>query len=106
MGYQVWSSVLGQSLTTVSYNESKLKTMVYAGGALIATQVRGATADIVTFHTADPVTGTTMLMGDNGTYTYKEESEPLGQRSSRLTLRVFGVLMVRGFLINIENYII
>src|SRR5690606_4066691 len=72
--YQVWSSVLGKSLTTVSYNESKLKTMVYAGGALIATQVRGATADIVTFHTADPVTGTTMLMGDNGTYTYKEES--------------------------------
>src|SRR5690606_28242337 len=37
-------------------------------------------SDNVVFHTADPVTGTTMLMGDNGTYTYKEESEPLGQR--------------------------
>ena len=32
------------------------------------------------FHTADPVTGTTMLMHDTGTGNYKEESEPLGQR--------------------------
>src|SRR5690606_5014584 len=37
-------------------------------------------SDSVAFPTADPVTGTTMLMGDNGTYTYKEEAEPLGQR--------------------------
>ena len=46
----------------------------------VATQVRSTMSDNVVFHTADPVTGTTMLMGDNGTYTYKEESEPLGQR--------------------------
>src|SRR5690606_173714 len=72
--YQVWSSVLGKSLTTVDPQENKLETQVYAGGALIATQVHSTMSDDVVFHTADPVTGTTMLMGDNGTYTYKEES--------------------------------
>jgi hypothetical protein len=64
----------------VDTQENKLETQVYAGGALIATQVRSTTSDNVVFHTADPVTGTTMLMGDNGAYTYKEESEPLWQR--------------------------
>src|SRR5690606_25421513 len=56
--YQVWSSVLGKSLTTVGTDGGKLETQVYAGGALIATQVRSTMSDNVVFHTADPVTGT------------------------------------------------
>lgn len=76
--YQVWSSVLGSSLTTVDSSGAKLETKLFAGGAHIATQ-QGSNTSIV-FNTADPVTGTTAFFGGTGTYAVKdEETEPLGQ---------------------------
>ena len=60
--YQIWSSVLESSLTTITPAGNKLETKVFAGGAVIAKQKRyvdGSTNyDSIDWTTADPVTGT------------------------------------------------
>lgn len=77
VSYQVWSSVLGKSLTTVEPNGDLIGTKVFAGGAHIAT------GDV--WKTADPVTGTTAFYAGDGTFAQKEtESEPLGGQSIEL----------------------
>jgi hypothetical protein len=73
--YQVWSSVLGQSLTTVLPNGNKFESNVYAGGAVIAIN----NANGVGWKTADPVTGTVGHVGGVSGTTV-EEFEPLGQQ--------------------------
>ncbi len=81
LSYQVWSSVLGTSLTTVNPNETKKDTKVFAGGAQIATD-----DGTIVWKTADPVTGTSALYAGDGTTAIKEEeSEPLGGQSIELT---------------------
>jgi YD repeat-containing protein len=78
--YQVWSTVLGSSLTTVKSDETKEETKVFAGGAVIARQ--GANG--IGWVTADPVTGTTGNLSDTGGFT--EEIEPLGQKIEKVDL--------------------
>ena len=79
-GYQVWSSVLGTSLTTVKADGGQIETKVFAGGAHIATQ-NGDGSESLTFRTADPVTGTVASFGGPSSGAAKEEeSEPLGQQ--------------------------
>ncbi len=81
LSYQVWSSVLGTSLTTVNPNETKKDTKVFAGGAQIATD-----DGTIVWKTADPVTGTSAFYAGNGTVAQKEEeTEPLGGQSIELT---------------------
>ncbi len=84
--YQVWSTVLGSSLTTITPSGEKLETKVFAGNALIGKQVRGVVnnqpIDVLEWRTADPVTGTVGKFGystEFGTIFIKEETEPLGQ---------------------------
>jgi YD repeat-containing protein len=72
--YQVWSTVLGSSLTTVKSDETKVETKVFAGESVIA--VQGANG--VLWKTADPVTGTTGSLTETGGET--EDAEPLGQK--------------------------
>ena len=77
--YQVWSSVLGSSLTTVNASGGKVETKVFAGGTHIATQ-QGDGGGIV-YSTADPVTGTVGQFSGSGSTAQKlEESEPFGQK--------------------------
>ncbi len=77
--YQVWSSVLGSSLTTVNASGGKVETKVFAGGTHIATQ-QGDGGGIV-YSTADPVTGTAGQFSGSGSTALKfEESEPFGQK--------------------------
>ena len=75
--YQVWSSVLGSSLTTINTNGTKSSTKVFAGNAVI-----GGEGTNFGWRTADPVTGTVgsfSYTAEYGTHFYKEETEPLGQ---------------------------
>ncbi len=76
--YQVWSTVLGSSLTSVKPDGSKWETKIFAGGALIAKE--GATGPH--WLTSDPVTGSTATWRkiDTDWLTSVEETEPLGQR--------------------------
>lgn len=68
--YQVWSSVLGTSLTTVTPQGAKDETKVFAGGTHIATQAGG-----VMFVTADPVTGTVgSFSGSSSTGVIEQEA--------------------------------
>ena len=84
-GYQIWSTVLGNALTTLAPAGTKLETNVYAGGALIAKQKRyteGSTNyDSIDWSTADPVTGTVgkYSYSSSGSATATENTEPLGQ---------------------------
>jgi len=82
-GYQVWSSVLGSSLTSVNTSGEKVETKVFAGGTHIATQyeMNPATTsdDSLTFITADPVTGSVANYSSSGASADIEETEPLGQ---------------------------
>ena len=78
--YQVWSTVLGASLTIVKTNGDKIETKVFAGCTHIATQNADGGEQML-FHTADPVTGTTGIFGGTSSAGFKEEeSEPLGQQ--------------------------
>ncbi len=78
--YQVWSSVLGSSLTTVDTSGGRVETKVFAGGTHIATQT-SEFGDHIVFNTADPVTGTTASYGGSASTGNKdEESEPLGHK--------------------------
>lgn len=72
--YQVWSTVLGSSLTEITSSGDKLATKVFAGGAVIATEAGGAN-----WRTSDPVTGTTGVLSEGGNFS-TEEIEPLGQK--------------------------
>ncbi len=74
---QVWSTVLGASLTTVMPSGDKHSTKVYAGGAVIAVENQG----IASMKTADPVTGTVAnyVYYDSEFSSSTEEQEPLGQ---------------------------
>ncbi|MGI8641405.1 MAG: FG-GAP-like repeat-containing protein, partial [Pyrinomonadaceae bacterium] len=74
--YQIWSSVLGSSLTQVLPSGDKYETKVFAGGAVIAKQVSGA----VEWTTSDPITGTVAKVGSGGAVGLTEEYEPLGQK--------------------------
>ncbi|MBK8812060.1 MAG: hypothetical protein IPN69_15210 [Acidobacteria bacterium] len=76
--YQVWSTVLGSSLTSVKPDETKWETKIFAGGALIAKE--GATGPH--WMTSDPVTGSTVTWRkiDSVWSTSVEETEPLGQK--------------------------
>lgn len=76
--YQVWSSVLGSSLTTVEPDGDQIETKVFAGGTHIATQ--DAQLSQIVYTTADPVTGTVGKLFGSGSTTDVEESEPLGQK--------------------------
>ncbi|MCC6328623.1 MAG: hypothetical protein IT174_08910 [Acidobacteria bacterium] len=82
-GYQVWSSVLGSSLTSVNTSGEKVETKVFAGGTHIATQyeMNPATTsdDSLTFITADPVTGSVARYSGSGASADIDETEPLGQ---------------------------
>ncbi|MCC6328627.1 MAG: hypothetical protein IT174_08930, partial [Acidobacteria bacterium] len=82
-GYQVWSSVLGSSLTNVNTSGEKVETKVFAGGTHIATQyeMNPATTsdDSLTFITADPVTGSVANYSSSGASADIDETEPLGQ---------------------------
>lgn len=84
-GYQVWSSVLGASLTTITPQGNKLETSVYAGGAVIAKQKRfvdNTNYDSIDWTTADPVAGTVAKFSYSaeGSGTGLENTEPLGQK--------------------------
>jgi len=85
---QVWSSVLGSSLTTITPDGNKSETKVFAGGTLIAKQQRivinNQNSDSIEWTTADPVTGTTGKFNYTPDTNYHglEEIEPLGQRLS------------------------
>jgi hypothetical protein len=76
--FQVWSTVLGASLTSVLPNETKSSTSIYAGGTLIA----GEGVNGVGWKTADPVTGTLGSYMYYSTFTDAStvENEPLGQQ--------------------------
>ncbi len=86
--YQIWSSVLGASLTSVLSNGTKFETKVFAGGALIAKQrhvvENNQNYDSIEWTTADPVTGTIGRYNytSAGNTRFKEETEPLGQKIS------------------------
>jgi YD repeat-containing protein len=86
--FQVWSSVLGSSLTTVTPDGNKFETKVFAGGAVIAKQKRfvgnNQNYDSIEWTTADPVTGTVGKFSytAEGSVRIKEEIEPLGQKIS------------------------
>lgn len=75
--YQVWSSVLKISLTSLYPNESKSETQILAGGAVIAAQVDGT----VEWRSSEPVTGTSAVYNYSGfgSSSLVKESEPLGQ---------------------------
>ena len=87
--YQVWSSVLGSSLTAITASGNKLETKIFAGNALIAKQFRyvenNQTYDRIEWRTADPVTGTVGVFAYNsqGGGFNTEENEPLGQRVNK-----------------------
>lgn len=72
-GYQVWSTVLGQSLTMLNADGTKQTTKVFAGGAVIARQGSGGAS----WTTADPVSGTVANLWATGSNT--EQTEPIGQ---------------------------
>ncbi len=74
---QVWSTVLGASLTTVMPSGAKHSTKVYAGGAVIAVENEG----IASMKTSDPVTGTVAnyVYFESEFSSSTEEQEPLGQ---------------------------
>lgn len=65
--FQIWSSVLGKSLTTVTPAGNKLETNVFAGGAVIAKQGRyvenNTNYDSINWTTVEPVTGGTEPLG-------------------------------------------
>ncbi|HEY0429705.1 MAG TPA: hypothetical protein VGC76_18125, partial [Pyrinomonadaceae bacterium] len=82
--YQLWSTVLGSYLSEMTQTGKKSKTKVFAGGAVIAEQVRkpGASTDIdaVEWIHADPVSGSTTRVGKEGAEYYRTEYEPLGSQ--------------------------
>ena len=88
-GYQVWSTVLGASLTTVNTVGNKRHTKVFAGGAHIATQdANGTTStgdDRILFTSADPVTGTKVTFNytDGTSYFAREDTEPARRSADR-----------------------
>lgn len=77
--YQVWSTVLGSSLTKIQPDGTKWETKVFAGGAVIAKQ--NDATDTVEWMTSDPVTGTEgkFRYTSSGGDAVIEEHEPLGQ---------------------------
>lgn len=79
-GYQVWSTVLGSSLTSLYASGYKKETRVFAGGMTIATQGSGdgGGSDTVVWILADPVTGTSAGIGSTGG-NIVDEREPFGQ---------------------------
>jgi hypothetical protein len=82
--YQVWSSVLGSSVTTVIPSGEKMETRVFAGRAVIAKQNAAGTTtttsdDAITFTTSDPVTGTV------ASYSHTRRSmQPISRESSQM----------------------
>ncbi len=74
--YQVWSSVLNLAVTELDYTGAKKTTKVMAGGAVIAEQ---SIYYGVIWRSADPVTGSSITVRQDGTYYPEEEIEPLGQ---------------------------
>ncbi len=79
--YQMWSSVMGSALTELTDTGAKEKTRVYAGGAVIAEQTAIANNNRVEWLTADPLTGSSLMIRKNGTLNEigHKELEPLGQ---------------------------
>ena len=77
--YQIWSTVLGSPLTEISDTGAKLKTKVFAEGAVIAEQI-GANAQVA-WIAADPVTGSSLRIYKTGMFFEDErkELEALGQ---------------------------
>ena len=68
--YRIWSSVLNTVLTEAGDTGQQLKTNIFAGGAVIATQAHNAgTNAMVEWTITDPVTGSSP----------QEEFEPFGQ---------------------------
>jgi YD repeat-containing protein len=84
VSYQLWSSVLGSYLSEVTGTGKKKKTKVFAGGAVIAEQIRtqGASTDVDTVEWihADPVSGSSTRVNKDGTEYYRTEYEPLGNQ--------------------------
>jgi YD repeat-containing protein len=83
--YQIWSSVLGGYLTEVGYTGEKEKTNVYAGGAVVAEQMRRpglneTMIDEAVWLHADPVSGSISRVSKDGTLWYRTEYEPLGNQ--------------------------
>ncbi|HEX8368004.1 MAG TPA: FG-GAP-like repeat-containing protein [Pyrinomonadaceae bacterium] len=83
--YQIWSSVLGGYLAEANYTGRKEKTNVYAGGAVIAEQIRrngvnNTVEDEVAWIHADPVSGSSSRVLKDGTLWYRTEYEPLGNQ--------------------------
>jgi YD repeat-containing protein len=84
--YKVWSSVLQNSLTTITASGNKLETKVFAGGTVIARQKRfvenGQNYDNIDWTTTDAVTGTVGVFSylSNDLDFDTQETEPLGQK--------------------------
>ena len=74
--FQVWSTVLGASLTSVLPDGTKFETGIYAGGTRIAGLLGSGS---IAWKTADPVTGSSVQMNSDGTEQAVLENEPLGQ---------------------------
>lgn len=84
--YYVTSSVLGKPLTEIEYTgsmETRRKTRIVVGDAVIAEQRRLGTTDTMAYLHADPVTGSKETMAQSGErlplIKEREEYEPLGQ---------------------------
>ena len=79
--YQVWSTVLNNTLTELTAAGDKFETKVFAGGAIVARQNGSASTGNVSWIHADPVTGSTQSVNKDGAgFDYlRTEIEPLGQ---------------------------
>jgi hypothetical protein len=73
--------VLNSPLTEISATGTKLKTKVFAGGAVVAEQMVLA-SNVVQWISADPVTGSSVRLAKNGAFDnyQRTELEPLGQQ--------------------------
>jgi hypothetical protein len=80
-------------MTEVNFTGKKLKTKVFAGGAVIAEQQSQLALDgsddpkVVVWIHADPVTGSPQYVNKDGSNWYRKEYEPLGGQEVLMAAR-------------------